>query len=353
MARQNRGAARRSFEQALALDPDLFEALRGRIFSDLVDGKPDQAKLLAERQLEKSPNDPRLLLLAAGVYSAMKDTARQEATLNRLVEVDPDNLQGFAALAALYVRQGRLDQAREKYESLSTRGSNTVAAKTMVGLIYEAQNRPAEAKAAYEKLLATDPEAAVAANNLAWRYAEDGGNLDVALSLAQTAKRKLPDSPEVSDTLGWIYFKKDLPSLAVGPLQDSLRRRPDAPVVLYHLGMTYAKLGDKAKARETLEKALKLDPTLYEAAYYYGRTLQAEGKHERSVAMYERAVALRPDDYQALSFVTMAYQAIGDEKRMLEAIEQLNVSSAFKNAKPKPADLFDAQYLPPAGERKL
>ena len=55
----------------------------------------------------------------------------------------------------------------------------------------------------------------MAANNLAWRYAEDGGNLDVALSLAQTAKRKLPDSPEVSDTLGWIYLKKDLDTQAV------------------------------------------------------------------------------------------------------------------------------------------
>ncbi len=57
------------------------------------------------------------------------------------------------------------------------------------------------------------------------------------------------------------------------------------------------------------------------------------------------------------NFVTDWVKANGvggiDERRMLEAINQLDVSSPFKNAKPKPADLFDAQYLPPAGERKL
>ncbi len=57
------------------------------------------------------------------------------------------------------------------------------------------------------------------------------------------------------------------------------------------------------------------------------------------------------------NFVTNWVKANGvggiDEKRMAEAIDQLNVSSAFKNGKPKPSDLFDSKYLPPAGERKL
>jgi tetratricopeptide (TPR) repeat protein len=136
----------------------------------------------------------------------------------------------------------------------------------MVGLIYEAQNRPAEAKAAYEKLLETDPEAAVAANNLAWRYAEDGGNLDVALSLAQTAKRRLPDSPEVSDTLGWIYLKKDLGVPAVAAFQDSVRANPNVPEYQYHLGMALTKTGNRTGARAAFDAALKLKPDFKEAA---------------------------------------------------------------------------------------
>ena len=34
--------------------------------------------------------------------------------------------------------------------------------------------------------------------------------MDKALELAQTAYSKLPNSPEVGDTLGFIYYKKDL-----------------------------------------------------------------------------------------------------------------------------------------------
>ncbi len=70
------------------------------------------------------------------------------------------------------------------------------------------QNKPDEARKLYEHALSLDPQMPVAANNLAWDYAERGQNLDVALNLAQTAKAKLPNTAAVSDTLGWVYYKK-------------------------------------------------------------------------------------------------------------------------------------------------
>ena len=100
----------------------------------------------------------------------------------------------------------------------------------------------------------------MAANNLAFIYAERGQNLDVALQLATTAKQRMPEDSNVDDTLGWIYYKRGQPQQAIPYLQDSLKRRPDVAEVLYHLGMAYAGAGDKARARETLERALKLDP---------------------------------------------------------------------------------------------
>ena len=86
----------------------------------------------------------------------------------------------------------------------------------MVGMLHELQNNKEEAKRWYEKALVADASAPVAANNLAWLTAEQGGNLDVAMQLAQTAKARLPDSPQVDDTLGWVYYKKGLHTLAIG-----------------------------------------------------------------------------------------------------------------------------------------
>jgi tetratricopeptide (TPR) repeat protein len=127
----------------------------------------------------------------------------------------------------------------------------------MVGVILETQGKREEAKKWYEATVAEMSNAPVVANNLAYIYAEQGTNLDVALQLASSAKQQLADSADVNDTLGWVYYKKDLPAMAVRPLEEGLSKKPDSPAILYHLGLTYAKIGEKAKARDALSRALK------------------------------------------------------------------------------------------------
>lgn len=266
LAKKDLVGARREFTRALELDPNSLEALRGKVFVDLADKKGAQARATMDQQLAKNPSSPEILLLASGVYAATGDAAKQEAALNKVVEVDPNNMQAFLSLATLYVRQGKLDEAKKKYEALSARGSTARAGKTMVALILEAQGKTKEARAAYEELVSADPEAGVAANNLAWLYAEQGGgNLDQALTLAQTAKRKLPGSAEVNDTLGWVFYKKDLPGQAVTAFEDAIKMDPKSPQYHYHLGLAHSKNGNRLKAREALDAALKLKPDFKEA----------------------------------------------------------------------------------------
>jgi tetratricopeptide (TPR) repeat protein len=130
----------------------------------------------------------------------------------------------------------------------------------MGGVLLEVTGQPAEARKWYERTVAATDDAAVAANNLAFIYATDGINLAQALQLASSAKQRLPDDPDVDDTIGWVYYKKGLPSLAVKPFEDSLKKRPDNADTLVHLGLTYAKLGQNAKARQALERARQLSP---------------------------------------------------------------------------------------------
>jgi tetratricopeptide (TPR) repeat protein len=163
-------------------------------------------------------------------------------------------------LAQLYLKQGRLDQARAEYEGIGQRNPSDVSARTMVGSLLEAQGKRDDAVKAYQVVVNSGGNAPVAANNLAFIYAERGTNLDEALQLATQAKQRMPDDASVDDTLGWIYYKKGQPQLAAGPLQDSLKKRPDNAEVLYHLGMTQAKLGQNVDARVSLQRALKLDP---------------------------------------------------------------------------------------------
>jgi Flp pilus assembly protein TadD len=147
-----------------------------------------------------------------------------------------------------------------EYEALVKRQPASVSAQTFIGMILEAQNKTDDARRQYEKVLGLDANAGVAANNLAWLYATRGQNLDVALRLAETAKARLPAQPEVDDTLGYIYYLKDLPELAVRPLLQSAQADPRNPMPQYHLGLAYAKIGNTSRAREALERALALKP---------------------------------------------------------------------------------------------
>jgi len=259
-SRNNTDAARSSYERALELSPGLLEALGGLTYLDVKAKASGRAIARLEAEIASRPTNAPLLALLAQAYSASGEPAKAEQALRRAVSVDPGYVQGYTQLAQLYIQQRRLDEARAEFESIVRRDPSAIGARTMVGMLLEAQGRRDEARKSYEATVSGTEDAPVAANNLAFIYADQGTNLDRALELATSAKQALPDDPNVDDTIGWVYYKKGLPSLAVRPLEDSLRKLPDTAEVLYHLGMTYAKLGDKAKARDALGRALKLNP---------------------------------------------------------------------------------------------
>jgi tetratricopeptide (TPR) repeat protein len=105
----------------------------------------------------------------------------------------------------------------------------------------------------------------IAANNLAYLYAEANENLDRALSLAQTAVEQAPDSHEVRDTLGFVYYQRQLPDLAIRAFEDSIAKSPNNAIYHYHLGLALAKQGNLTRARRSYQTALKLRPDYPEA----------------------------------------------------------------------------------------
>ena len=125
----------------------------------------------------------------------------------------------------------------------------------LVGVMYERKGDVAQAQQAYEKVLALSPRFAPAANNLAWLYSEHGGDKERALQLAQTAKELVPDDPQISDTLGWILYKRGLYQRARSLLKESVTKLPDNPEVQYHFGMAALKAGDREGARVALRTA--------------------------------------------------------------------------------------------------
>ena len=126
----------------------------------------------------------------------------------------------------------------------------------VLGTINDRQGNFARARELYEQALKVNPNFALAANNLAWSYAEHGGDLNRALALAQTARKWMPNSAYVADTLGWVYYKKGLVKQALPLLEESAQALTKAPIVHYHLGAAYYRSGNSEMAKRELHSAL-------------------------------------------------------------------------------------------------
>jgi Flp pilus assembly protein TadD len=158
------------------------------------------------------------------------------------------------------VRTNSIDKAIEGYNTAIQKDPNSISAYMGLGMIYDSRKDVAKAKEYYQKALKINPRFPPAANNLAYLYAEDGENIDLALNLAQDAKAQVPDDPHISDTLGWIYYKKNIYGRAVSYLKEASEKVPDNPIIRYHLGMAYLKSDNKAMAKKELAKAIELNP---------------------------------------------------------------------------------------------
>ena len=105
----------------------------------------------------------------------------------------------------------------------------------------------------------------IALNNLAYRKAEEGQDLDSALTMAQRARQIAPNATAMADTLGWIYIKKNLSAEAERIFKDLVEKDPANSTFHYHYGMALMQKGDKTSARRELETALKNKPSKDEA----------------------------------------------------------------------------------------
>src|SRR5262249_47056096 len=151
-----------------------------------------------------------------------------------------------------YAGSGRHEEAVAKLNEAIKANPRDLTAQMLIGALYEARGEVAKAQQAYERVLTQNPRFAPAANSLAWLYSEHGGDKDKALELAQRAKESAPDDPHISDTLGWILYKRGVYQQAAALLRKSASRLPDNPAIQYHLGLASVKVGDNDGARKAL-----------------------------------------------------------------------------------------------------
>jgi tetratricopeptide (TPR) repeat protein len=254
-------AARRHLIAAHDPDSPRFEVLRALFDLDVREGRlAESAERIAAAQ-QTAPEDAQLSRLWGEALLYSGKPVEAEAAFRRSIELDPNDLSGYQNLARFLAISGRPKEVLATYEEALKRNPESGALHMVVGSLYELDSRNQEAIARYEEAIRLDPGLAVARNNLAYMLSEEGRDLDRALELAQEAKALLPDNPNAADTLGWVLYKKNLPSAAIGYLKEAASgfegKDPQLALVRHHLALAYEANGEPEQAREILEKAIR------------------------------------------------------------------------------------------------
>jgi tetratricopeptide (TPR) repeat protein len=259
--------AEKYFEQALTNDPNAADALSGVANVFIEEKQPDKAVTRINAQIARQPSNSNFHYLLGAVLFNQKDYKGAEAELRRAVELDKNNPDARMKLGQVQLAEGQVDQAIATYQDSIKESPRDVRYYILCGELYESQKKWDQAKDIYQKALQVQPDNPLASNNLAYVMLEQGGNVDVALSMAQAARRGMPQSPNAADTLGWAYYQKGAYGSAVDLFKEAIKlsKENNEPTYYYHLALAYQKEDQRGLARQQLERALKINPTFNNA----------------------------------------------------------------------------------------
>ncbi|MBT8350220.1 MAG: tetratricopeptide repeat protein, partial [Deltaproteobacteria bacterium] len=173
--------------------------------------------------LNKTPDDPELLYYLSMFHEDTKKYKEAETTLKKAIEISPDE---------------------EKF-------------LFRLGVVYDKWNRKEDSIKTMKAVIKLNPKHANALNYLGYTYADLGINLDEAERLIKEALKHKPGDGYITDSLGWVFFKKGLYVEALNLLKKAVELVPDDPIMLEHLGDAYHKTNDRVNALKFYKRALQ------------------------------------------------------------------------------------------------
>jgi tetratricopeptide (TPR) repeat protein len=229
-------------------------ALRAMVDNLNALGRHDDALAAVDSAIAANPEDATNHAIRGTVLSRLHrdDEARQEFEKARAI--DADSSIAIAGLAVISGNSGDFAKAVELFDLAAANADDDTYAYSAAQLTLQQGDKDG-AMDRLREIVRKYPGSAGARNDLAWLLAESGGNLDMALSLAEEA-RSLDPTPDILDTLGWVHIKRSEAAAAVSVLEKAHAEAPNSASIRYHLGSALAMAGDSQRAREMLQSAV-------------------------------------------------------------------------------------------------
>ncbi|MFC1856646.1 tetratricopeptide repeat protein [Thermodesulfobacteriota bacterium] len=176
--------------------------------------------------------------------------------LTDVIERVPDNPEFFLQLGSLYEDAEDFGEALKVLQKGIEIDSKNVRLYFRLGVVYDKRGHKKDSIRTMKTVISLDPQNANALNYLGYTYADLGQNLNEAEQLIKKALQFKPADGYITDSLGWVYYKKGLFDQAIEVLEQAVELVPDDPIILEHLGDAYLKTNNKEKALEFYQRSL-------------------------------------------------------------------------------------------------
>ena len=243
-----------SFERAVVAHPDSEEAIDGLLRVYRRGAVSYSALAHMETVAQQPPVSATLLEITGRLYADHGWYTEAIRALSKAVQADPNRTTAARVLARLQLSTGNYVQA-----SKTATHANSAQQPLLRAYQAAATGNSSQAVEEYERAVREGDQTGVAANNLAWIYAEQNTKLDRALQLAESAVKYAPQNPAVLDTLGYVYLQRREYTSAVNVLETAARisamsqtadARDTAASIRKHLGDAYLRSGQTSAAAQ-------------------------------------------------------------------------------------------------------
>ena len=254
--------------------------------------------------------------------------ASQEAAsaYRAATEADPEHAKAHSNLGTLAYRQGRADEARERFRRAHdldpTLGAPALNLLLVGGPDLERDELLSTLRATVDRLDAPRRVRARAYVALAGREAADG-DFEAARSLYLEALALDPDDYALLNNLAVVEDQLGLDRDAILHLEAALAARPDLLVAQNNVGIVHVHRGSMESAEAIFRYILEKDANFHRAHYNLGVVLAAEGRLPQALQSFQRAATLAPRDADIRYNLGLLRRRLGasedEERRAYEA----------------------------------
>ncbi len=237
----------------------------GLIQCEIAQQQWDQAVQIASKRLQSAPDrqDYRMALAQVYVGSGNFTAAAEQFQIlikNALIVKDPKSSRLYLQLGEAKARGGDAVGALAAFQTARHLAPTDALPALDLALLFDRAGHSEEARREYQTVVQLQPDNAAALNNLAYLDAEEGVDLDQALAHAQRARQRMPNDPNVQDTLALVYVRKNLTNDGVRMLRDLVIRDPGNAAFHLHLAFALYQRGDRPWAKRELQAAARNNP---------------------------------------------------------------------------------------------